>query len=264
MMKTANANVIPYAWKQAMKRFLLLFLVFCILPCCASLAEAPLAESRTLITEDVPGMRYDCVFFRNAWPEDILTAMTECFPDDAPIRGVYYIWRTITGAEIPIVFASCGSGDRMKLTGAWYFEDQWNSQVISDRFFRSEQEFDIVMKQEYTMAGLVKAYLPAVAYDGEWFAFYPGKSGFTFANYERERGWAVDCPEGAHMVAEIWNTVLNGTPERVFVVYSSLIGHGKTEIWRGTILQSFDTEMLDTSVFPVTLEDIMACCEPSG
>ena len=247
-----------------MKRLLSLFLVLCLFPCAAAFAEAPLAEKRTLIPEDGSEMRYDCVFFRNAWPEGILTSMTEFFPDDAPICGVYYIWRNIAGTEIPIVFAACRAGDRMKLVGAWYFEDKWNSQVISDRFFRPGQEFDIVMKPEYTMAGLVTAYLPAVAYDGEWYAFYPGKSGFTFANYERERGWAVDCPEGAHMVAEIWNTVLNGTPERVFVVYSSLIGHGKTEIWRGTILQSFDTEMLDTSVFPGTLEDIMACCEPNG
>ena len=103
-----------------------------------------------------------------------------------------------------------------------------------------------------------------LACDGEWFAFYPGKSGFTFADYERERDWAGDCPEDTHMVAEIWSTVLNGTPERVFVVYSSLIGHGKTEIWRGTISEGFDTEMIDTSVFPGTLEDIMACCEPNG
>ncbi len=247
-----------------MKRFLSLFLLLCLLPCAAAFAEESLAYNRTLFTEDVPGMRYDCVFFRNTWPESILAEMTECFPDGAAIRGVYYVWRTITGAEIPIVFAACGSGDRMKLVGSWYFEDQWNSQVISDRFFRPGQEFDIVMKPEYTMAGLVTAYLPAVAYDGEWFAFYPGKSGFTFAHYERERDWAEDCPEGAHMVAEIWSTVLNSTPERVFVVYSSVIGRGKTEIWRGTISEGFDTEMIDTSVFPGTLEDVMACCEPNG
>ena len=89
-----------------MKRLLSLFLVFCLFPCAAAFAEAPLAEKRTLIPEDGSEMRYECVFFRNAWPEGILTSMTENFPDDAPICGVYYIWRNIAGTEIPIVFAA--------------------------------------------------------------------------------------------------------------------------------------------------------------
>lgn len=242
----------------------LLLALFLCLPLTAAGEGGP--DAYTLIPEAEQRMRYDCVSFESAWPEDIRDAMEICFPGAAPVRGILCVWQPLMGDEMPFVFAACVTDGREALLGAWADGGQWRAQIISDRFFRPGQAYDIVMKPDHNAEGLVTLYQPAVRYDGEWFVFQPGRrDGFRFAYYERETSWAEDCPENTSMVVEIFeNRDAFGRSEKVFAVSSHRIGDFKHEIRRGRISDAFDTDMIDASTFPTTLEEVFAMCEPNG
>ena len=244
--------------------WVLMLILFLILPAAMSGEDTLVTEAYTLIPEADQRMRYDCVSFRDAWPDPIRDEMTALFGEERVIEGIYYVWQALIGDSMPIVFAACESGGRKTLVGAWYHGDIWTAQIISDRFFRPDRSFDIVMKPFYNAEGCVTYYLPAVRYDGEWFAFQPTVSGFLFSCYEREEDWAEDSPDGQHMVVEILDTLANGNNEKWFVISVSEIGDYKRELWRGRILDSFDTDMIDAAAFPATFGEVQALCEPNG
>ncbi|MBQ7182727.1 MAG: hypothetical protein IJR97_01980 [Clostridia bacterium] len=244
-----------------------LFLAFILcLPLAAAGEGAPDGGAYTLIPEAEQRMRYDCVSFADAWPQDIRDAMEACFPGAAPVRGIYCVWQPLAGDEMPFMFAACVTDGREALLGAWADGGTWRAQIISDRFFRPGQVYGIGMKPDHDAQGRVTLYQPAVRYDGEWFVFQPvRRDGFRFAYYERETSWAEDCPENTSMVVQILESRdASGRPETYFTVSSHRIGDFKYEIWRGRISDNFDTDMIDASTFPVTLEEVFALCEPNG
>ena len=242
---------------------LFLALILC-LPLAAAGEGAP--DAYTLIPEAEQRMRYDCVSFESAWPEEIREDMETCFPGAVPVRGIYCVWQPLAGDGLPFMFASCVTGGREALLGAWADGGTWRAQIISDRFFRPGQAYGIGMKPFHNAQGRVMLYQPAVRYDGEWFVFQPvRRDGFLFAYYERETSWAEDCPENTSMVVEILESRdASGRPETYFAVSSHRIGDFRYEIRRGRISDAFDTDMIDASTFPTTLEEVFALCEPNG
>ncbi len=247
------------------KGMAVLLALLLLLPVFAHAGEAA-AERFDLVPDGDQRMRYEGVFFSAAWPDEIADDMAACFPGERVMSGVYYVWQPVAGGPLPIVFAACGAGEAEKLVGAWHSGGKWNTQIISDRFFRPGEDFDIVMKPGLDMEGRVRYYQPAVRYGGEWFAFGPsGYYGFRFDHYERERDWAADCPEGAHMIIELLSgRDAAGRDEQSLIVYSRTPGQGKTEIWRGRTDASLDGSGIDAAAFPSTLEEAYACCEPNG
>ncbi len=235
-----------------------------LLPAVSCAEEAAAAGAFSLVPEGDQRMRYDGVSFSDAWPEDIAADMADFFPGERVVSGIRYRWQPLAGGPVTIVFAACGSEGPEKLIGAWYSDGKWSAQTISDCFFRPGQEFGIVMKPRHNMEGSVMAYLPAVQYDGEWFVFMPGSLGFIFDCYERERDWAEDCPDGAHLVIEIGSRDVGGKAENCLILYEWMPGRGKTEFWHGKTDLFFDTGMIDAAAFPSTVEEAFACCEPNG
>ncbi len=248
------------------RKWLLFILVLVLCLSAFSCAEEASPDGTfALVPEDDQRMSYRGVSFSDAWPESIAAGMADCFPGERVIAGLYYVWQPLAGDPLPVVFAACVSEGGEKLVGAWHDRDKWNAQIISDRFFRPGQEFGIVMKPDHNMEGRVKVYQPAVRYDGEWFVFQPGSLGFVFDYYERERDWAEDCPDGAHMVIEIVSgRDAKGREEISLIVYSKSAGQCKTELFRGRCGPSFGTEAIDAAAFPTTLEEAYAYCEPNG
>ena len=241
----------------------LMIVLFLLLPAAVS-GESPAVF--TLIPEAEQRMRYDCVFCENDWPEDIRDEMTARFPGARVIRGILYDWQPLAGDMLTVVFAACETDGGKILAGAWACQDEWHIQIISDRFFREDRQFDIVMKPDHNAEGLVTLYQPAVRYGGEWFVFQPdGRFGFRFAYYERENDWDEDCPDDTRMRVEISEgRDADGRPERCFVISACRIGDFRRELRRGRILDSFDTDMIDASTFPTTFGEVQALCEPNG
>ncbi len=247
------------------KTIAILIAIFLFIPAAADASDRAVTESFILIPEAEQRLRYDCTYFRNDWPENIRTEMTERFKEDQVISGVYFQFGSyLINEPVPIVFAACSFNGQKKLVGAWYFKDQWSAQIISDHFFRREQEFNIVMKPDLNMAGRIISYKPAVQYNGEWFAFTATGRGFLFAYYEREKIPDDDMSGDVRTVVEIGNRDINGKDEKCFIVSSHWIGHEWTETYCGKILDTFDTDMIDAATFPRTLEEVWECCEPNG
>lgn len=249
-------------WKRIPAIMLAVFLMYTAAATGEGMADA---EIYTLIPEAEQRMRYDCVSFQNDWPEVIRDEMNAFFSECRVIEGIYYEWQALIGDPMPIVFAACECEEQKKLVGAWYYNYEWTAQIISDCFFRPDQDFSIMMKPDYNAEGRITLYQPAVQYDGEWFVFQPGGRGFNFSYYERERNWAEDCPDDTSMVIEIFEgRNASGNMEIYFAVSTHRIGDFKREIWRGRIRDSFDTDMIDASVFPTTIDEVWTYCEPNG
>ena len=248
-------------WKRILAIMLAVFLM-----CTAGATGEGMvdAEIYTLIPEAEQRMRYECLSFHNTWPEAIRDEMNDLFPGHQLIEGIYYKWQALIGDLLPIVFAACECEGQKKLVGAWYYNNEWTAEIISDCFFRSDQTFSIKMKPGHNAEGMIAMYQPAIQYDGEWFVFQPTGRGFIFSYYERERDWAEDCPDDSMVVEIFEGRDASGRVEKCFVVSSYRIGDFKREMWRGRIRDSFDTDMIDASVFPTTIDEVWTYCEPNG
>lgn len=237
---------------------LLVSLLFCSIPVIA--AEDNHYKAQHVVYTLDSTMNYNCTLFYNDWPDIIKSDMEKCFAGvEAILKGIHCDWHPVAGDDMTYVFSVCKTNDQLLLVGAIKEENGWNSQIISDHFFRMNTPFDIAMKPTLHADGTTSYYCPSIKYDDEWFCFIPTNRGFLFDYYERGTDVNDESEEDVRLVIKLYDSLPMQTIE-----VSHMLSGSKTLVFRGFLSETEQISEIDASTFPTDIQTVQALCEPNG
>ena len=164
-----------------MRKHIMVFLILILLVICG-VSAASAKGFKVQLMED--GKEY--TQFTGGWPWDIQPfTLPYQRADDRVICGVWI--PKATPVHQDCVLAAVERGDNVLLVGGIKTEDGWKKTILSDRFFRENQEFTMVgIKLVNPDNGSMYRFYPAVAYGNEYYCITTTDLGeFFFAHYIR-------------------------------------------------------------------------------
>ena len=221
-----------------MRRLLsIIFILTLFIVCAASTASA--TGLKVQLMEE--GTEYTQFF--GGWPWDI-QPFTIPFQqaDDRVVCGVWMPKAAPAGQDC--VLAAVERGDKVLLVGGIKTENGWKKTILSDRFFRENQEFSMVgiRLADPDNSSMFRPYA-AVAYDNEYFCIAITDMGeFFFAHYIR-----MD-PDGSVYDASLIMGVLEVTETSE---------SGSRILVSEPIMNPGRLDMISSSDFPTNVDDTM-------
>lgn len=207
-----------------------------------------------------PEMQYDCISFVNGWPESIMNDMEGCFPDVRPLCGIYYDWKTALNDIIPITLFAFQESGNMILAGVQYRNGEWLSEIISNSFFDTEDQFAIAMMPQLRMDESISSFAPAVIHNTEWFDFMPTPQGFIMSRYERILEDNEYFGGKTHYIINVYQTAYGWDFESYYFQEGKQFEIGTYELEA----DAFAFSSMNMATFPRSPEEIIAMQEPNG
>lgn len=221
-----------------MRRLLSIFFILTLFIVCAASTASATGLKVQLMEE---GTEYTQFF--GGWPWDI-QPFTIPFQqaDDRVVCGVWMPKAAPAGQDC--VLAAVERGDKVLLVGGIKTENGWKKTILSDRFFRENQEFSMVgiRLADPDNSSMFRPYA-AVAYDNEYFCIAITDMGeFFFAHYIR-----MD-PDGSVYDASLIMGVLEVTETSE---------SGSRILVSEPIMNPGRLDMISSSDFPTNVDDTM-------